>query len=198
FYVLCKPGPVNFRSDDWRPMRASKCGPGLERIYRRVFLLKILVVKYNGLITSDEQREKIREEARKAIERGVFVCDEMVSVDSVDVEANSAGLHKNVNNAEVHLKSTELNDPTQKTITVKSPSVYTEAIKNITKSFQECVADIKQIIYEKPPIGVKPRFIHDEQRAEELSNAMMRYIQVNRKIPAEWLEEYNELVGNEN
>ncbi|MCY8587583.1 hypothetical protein [Bacillus haynesii] len=83
--------------------------------------MKVLVVKYNGLIKSDEQREKIREEARKAIERGVFVCDESVSVDSIDVEAISTGLHKNANNAEVHLKSTELNDPTQKTITVISP-----------------------------------------------------------------------------
>ncbi|ATH95160.1 hypothetical protein ACH95_23305 [Bacillus glycinifermentans] len=156
--------------------------------------MKVLVVKYNGLIKSDEQREKIREEARKAIERGVFICDESVSVDSIDVEAISTGLHKNANNAEVHLKSTELNDPTQKTITVISPSVYTEAIKNITKSFQECVADIKPMIDEKPSIGVKPRFIHDEQRAEELSGAIMSYIQDNRRIPIEWLEEYNELL----
>ncbi|RCK10973.1 hypothetical protein DT075_27810 [Bacillus licheniformis] len=26
-------GPVNLRIDDWRPMGASECGPGLERIY---------------------------------------------------------------------------------------------------------------------------------------------------------------------
>ena len=145
--------------------------------------MKVLVVKYNGIIKSDEQREKIREEARKAIEKGIFVADEKVDVYSIDIE---------------HLKTTELNGQTQKTITVKSPYVYTEAIKNIAKSFQECVADIKPMIDEKPPIGVRPRFIHDEQRAEELSNAMMRHIQVNRKIPTEWLEEYNELVGNEN
>ncbi|ASB90845.1 MULTISPECIES: hypothetical protein [Bacillus] len=113
--------------------------------------MKILVVKYNGLITSDEQREKIREEARKAIERGVFVCDEMVSVDSVDIEE-------------------------------KENSSYSAS----------------PIGFVKPPIGVKPRFIHDEQRAEELSGAIMRYIQANKSIPTEWLEEYNELVGNEN
>jgi len=46
----------------------------------------------------------------------------------------------------------------------------------------------------KNPLGVKPRFIHDEQRAEELSGAIMRYIQANRRIPTEWLEEYNELL----
>lgn len=156
--------------------------------------MKVLVVKYNGLIKSDEQREKIREEARKAIERGVFVCDESMIVDSIDVEAISTGLRKNANNAEVHLNSTDLNDPTQKMIIAKSPSVYTEAIKNIAKSFQECVGDIKPMIDEKPSIGVKPRFIHDEQRAEELSGAIMRYIQANRRIPTEWLEEYNELL----
>jgi len=46
----------------------------------------------------------------------------------------------------------------------------------------------------KPLLGVKPRSIHDEQRAEELSGAIMRYIQANRRIPTEWLEEYNELL----
>ncbi|MCY8587582.1 hypothetical protein [Bacillus haynesii] len=56
------------------------------------------------------------------------------------------------------------------------------------------MADIKPMIDEKPSTGVKPRFIHDEQRAEELSGAIMRYIQDNRRIPIEWLEEYNELL----
>ncbi|MCY8025675.1 hypothetical protein [Bacillus sonorensis] len=78
--------------------------------------MKILVVKCNGVILTDEQREKIREKARKAIEKGIFVADENVDVYSIDVE---------------HLKSTELNDQTQKAITDKSPSVYTEAITNI-------------------------------------------------------------------
>jgi uncharacterized FlaG/YvyC family protein len=47
---------------------------------------------------------------------------------------------------------------------------------------------------EKPPIGLKPRFIHNEQRIHEIVEAMNRYIQVNKQIPIEWIDEYNELV----
>jgi len=34
---LCSPGSVNLRINDRRPMRASECGPGLERIYPSAF-----------------------------------------------------------------------------------------------------------------------------------------------------------------
>ena len=46
----------------------------------------------------------------------------------------------------------------------------------------------------KPPLGVKPRHIHDEERRQDLAGAIARYIE-NREmaLPIEWVNEYNEL-----
>jgi hypothetical protein len=46
----------------------------------------------------------------------------------------------------------------------------------------------------KPPLGIMPRYIHDEQRLNDLCLAINRYITGNKAIPIEWIEEYNELV----
>lgn len=50
-------------------------------------------------------------------------------------------------------------------------------------------------IFIKPPIGILPRYIHEEQRIESIKGAMNKYINENKKFPTEWLEEYNELIG---
>lgn len=52
----------------------------------------------------------------------------------------------------------------------------------------------------KPPIGVRPRYIADEQRKEELISAILRYQDhpLNMCIPVEWIEEYNEIVERQN
>jgi hypothetical protein len=49
----------------------------------------------------------------------------------------------------------------------------------------------------KPPLGVKPRWIHEEQRLQELGRAI--YDSLNEKYPImqEWVEEYNELIKKE-
>lgn len=52
----------------------------------------------------------------------------------------------------------------------------------------------KPIAWEsKPPIGVKPRYIHDEQRSRDLTEAIVRYLNEGLTIPSEWVDEYNEL-----
>lgn len=45
----------------------------------------------------------------------------------------------------------------------------------------------------KPPLGVMPKDIWDRKRQEELAAAMNRYLEAGKKIPKEWIEEYNEL-----
>jgi len=45
-----------------------------------------------------------------------------------------------------------------------------------------------------PPIGLKPRFIVTEERLEEVKEAIERYIENGFKVPAEWIEEYNDLL----
>ena len=43
---------------------------------------------------------------------------------------------------------------------------------------------------EKPPIGLKPKEIHDQDRAWEIMAAMERYKKAGKTIPVEWQEEY--------
>ncbi len=44
-----------------------------------------------------------------------------------------------------------------------------------------------------PPIGVKPRWVHDETRFKDLAEAIGRYAQARLPVPVEWTEEYNDL-----
>ena len=48
---------------------------------------------------------------------------------------------------------------------------------------------------EKPPIGLKPRFIHDASRLKEITEACSRFMEASYPIPTEWIDEYNEIVG---
>lgn len=49
---------------------------------------------------------------------------------------------------------------------------------------------------QKPlPIGVAPKWIRQEQRLEELCEAVVRYRQAALPIPGEWLEEIHDLSG---
>lgn len=45
----------------------------------------------------------------------------------------------------------------------------------------------------KPPIGVKPRNLHDEERANSLDEAMVRHLNEDLPFPIEWATEWNEL-----
>ena len=49
----------------------------------------------------------------------------------------------------------------------------------------------------KPPLGVMPRYIHDEIRRKSLGDAIARYIDAQLPVNPEWVEEYNELVKRE-
>ena len=42
---------------------------------------------------------------------------------------------------------------------------------------------------EKPPLGIAPRYIHDEHRAREIIFSLLRYLDASQPIPREWLEE---------
>ena len=45
----------------------------------------------------------------------------------------------------------------------------------------------------KPPIGLEPRMYIVEKRIVNIIEAMDRYIQADKEIPMEWIQEYNEL-----
>jgi len=46
----------------------------------------------------------------------------------------------------------------------------------------------------KPPLGIKPREIHEEERCKELISAMARYFNAGILIPLAWTEELLELL----
>lgn len=54
-----------------------------------------------------------------------------------------------------------------------------------------------QSLDSKPPIGLKPKLIHELERTEKrlnnLSDAISQYINVTAEIPIEWVKEYNEI-----
>jgi hypothetical protein len=49
--------------------------------------------------------------------------------------------------------------------------------------------------FPKPPIGLRPRYIVTQQRIQEILEAMLRYNQANKKFPAEWVLELDDLNG---
>jgi hypothetical protein len=46
---------------------------------------------------------------------------------------------------------------------------------------------------ERPPLGLKPRFIHEEQRLDAVRDAITRYIAAGYDVPMEWTEEFCDL-----
>nr|WP_180272986.1 hypothetical protein [Bacillus pumilus] len=49
----------------------------------------------------------------------------------------------------------------------------------------------------EPPLGVIPKWMHDERRAEDLAAAIERRISARLEIPLEWFEEYNNLIKHQ-
>lgn len=47
----------------------------------------------------------------------------------------------------------------------------------------------------KQPIGLRPKWIADRMRAQEILEACLRYITEGKRIPQEWLDELAELNG---
>lgn len=55
-------------------------------------------------------------------------------------------------------------------------------------------ADPDRTVKKKPPLGIMPRWIWERKRCREIAEAICRYTYAGKSIPAEWIEEYNELV----
>lgn len=45
----------------------------------------------------------------------------------------------------------------------------------------------------KPPLGLEPRFIHDQRRILEILAAMDRYVSEGLSIKDEWMQELRDL-----
>ncbi|MCY1093974.1 MULTISPECIES: hypothetical protein [Bacillus] len=49
----------------------------------------------------------------------------------------------------------------------------------------------------EPPLGVMPKWLHDERRTEDIAAAIERRISARSEIPLEWFEEYNNLIKHQ-
>ena len=54
---------------------------------------------------------------------------------------------------------------------------------------------LEPIALKAPPVGLKPRRLHEEERLSDVTAAIGRYLTASKPIPAEWVAEYNELAG---
>lgn len=54
---------------------------------------------------------------------------------------------------------------------------------------RRCAKQIADFSVKKPPLGLVPRYIRDEQRAREIIDAILRYIDNDRPVPHEWIDE---------
>lgn len=48
----------------------------------------------------------------------------------------------------------------------------------------------------KPPIGLRPRWIAEELRMQEIAGAILRYTDAGMSVPAPWTEELAQLCLN--
>lgn len=53
---------------------------------------------------------------------------------------------------------------------------------------------LRDVLSSRPPLGLKPRKLHDQHRQDQIEEAIERYMRDDKPLPLEWVEEYNELV----
>lgn len=53
----------------------------------------------------------------------------------------------------------------------------------------------RRVSRSRPPIGLKPENLHQQQRALDILEAMERYIHVRKPIPKDWFIELHRLYG---
>ncbi|MCC2526774.1 hypothetical protein LKL24_04950 [Bacillus halotolerans] len=76
----------------------------------------------------------------------------------------------------------------------------TSFLKSVLTKDKDKIMDImkeeldKRLNKQEPPLGVIPKWLHDERRHKELKAAINRYLDDNREISAEWIDEYNLLI----
>ena len=66
--------------------------------------------------------------------------------------------------------------------------------------FKNFIRDYKKVMVEDtpptstaPPLGIIPKYLHDEKRFNEIAKAIYNYSLQGLQIPIEWVQEYNEL-----
>lgn len=77
--------------------------------------------------------------------------------------------------------------------TYENRCVYDNSFGELAEAMEKKFSG-KPMGLEKPPIGLRPRFIVDESRYSEVLEAMCRYAKAKKEVPQEWKDEALELV----
>lgn len=68
--------------------------------------------------------------------------------------------------------------------------------KGLSEDFTESL-DRAERLFKKPPIGLKPKFIHRKERINDILDAMERYAKAECLILPEWVDEFPFIVTRE-
>lgn len=76
----------------------------------------------------------------------------------------------------------------------EAPVLTTKIMPNVSVEIKdvELIKDYSPA--KKPPMGIMPKWRHDEMRLGSIIGAIERYIDAKCQVPLEWIEEYNQLV----
>ena len=69
-------------------------------------------------------------------------------------------------------------------------------VNNYTNFLEKKLEAINYTHCCKPPIGLRPKWVSDKERLNEVRSAIVRYYDAELKIPIEWIEEYNQLIDS--
>jgi hypothetical protein len=111
--------------------------------------------------------------------KNVVICEKCYREEEAEIEEDERweGINIDVSNALYELKE----DGAWAKLTDENRALIIQLVSHST--------------IEKPPIGLKPKWLHDEQRQRECKEAIERYVNARRKVPQEWLDEYNSYYG---
>jgi hypothetical protein len=82
---------------------------------------------------------------------------------------------------------------------LKNKNLYLQSLLYLDKNDdleneKQCdIHDVSNSVV-RPPLGLVPKFVRQKERYYEVCGAIARYYDAGKKIPIEWVEEYNELV----
>ena len=77
------------------------------------------------------------------------------------------------------------------------PYGYKVELMGMGMALQESESSSVQSDLEKPPLGLIPKYVHDQERAVEIFDAMYRYSAHDKPIPIEWIVELQDLYQEE-
>lgn len=92
-----------------------------------------------------------------------------------------------------HRRERMIND--KNALPVLTKEQIAELGKGLSEDFTESLGRAERL-FKKPPIGLKPKFIHRKERINDILDAMERYTKAECLILPEWVDKLRELIND--